>query len=43
MAIVTYRGVQYDTKERNARPTVKVQAHEVYRGVKHDENVEVRK
>jgi len=43
MAMVTYSGVKSDTEERNTRPIIKVQAHEVYRGVKHDENVEVRK
>ncbi len=42
---VTYRGVSYDTQELRNRPTVSKRVSETYRGVKHQEtiNVEVAK
>lgn len=42
---VTYRGVSYDTQEHRNRPKVSKQVSETYRGVKHNEtiNVEVAK
>ena len=42
MSIATYRGVKYDT-DVYAKRTHQVQAQEVYRGIKHDEKVEVTK
>lgn len=39
MAQVTYRGVKYDTEEYHNRPTTTSIVSEVYRGVKHPENV----
>ncbi len=43
MSIVTYRGVKYDTDSRAKRELVKIDVHEVYRGIKHDEKLEVQK
>jgi len=43
MSIVTYRGVKYDTDSRSNRELVKTNVREVYRGIKHDEKVEVQK
>jgi hypothetical protein len=43
MSIVTYRGVAYDTKDHAKREMSKYVAHEIYRGIKHDETVEVKK
>lgn len=43
MAIVTYRGVKYDTALRSQRPTEKFLVEETYRGIPHQETVEVKK
>ena len=43
MSIVTYRGVKYDTEAYKARPHETKVFHETYRGIKHDEKVEVVK
>ena len=43
MAKVTYRGVSYDTNARKERPVTTKVVTETYRGVDHDEKVEVRK
>ena len=40
---VTYRGVSYDTTDRQPRQTVKKEVSETYRGVQHTEKVEVTK
>ena len=42
MSIATYRGVKYDT-DAYAKSKRQFQATEVYRGIKHDEKVEVTK
>jgi len=42
MSIATYRGVKYDT-DVYAKSKHQIQAQEVYRGIKHDEKVEVTK
>ena len=39
MAKVTYRGVIYDTEARKARETQALKVKEVYRGIRHDEEV----
>lgn len=39
---VTYRGVKYDTEARKAAPRTTQTVQEVYRGIKHQENVEVK-
>jgi hypothetical protein len=43
MSIATYRGVPYDTEARKSVPTEKHVVSETYRGIKHQEVVEVRK
>jgi hypothetical protein len=43
MAIVTYRGVKYDTEACKSAQSEKHVVTEVYRGIKHTELVEVRK
>ena len=40
---VTYRGVKYDTQARKAAPHKTQVVQEVYRGIKHIEQVEVAK
>jgi hypothetical protein len=42
MSIATYRGVKYDT-DVYAKSKHQIRAQEVYRGIKHDEKVEVTK
>lgn len=43
MSIVTYRGVSYDTEARKTAARETKMFHEVYRGIKHTEKVEVAK
>jgi len=43
MAIVTYRGVKYDSRSYANRPTEKHFVTETYRGIPHKETVEVKK
>lgn len=43
MALVTYRGVKYDTKQYAHRPHETHTVKEMWRGVPHEEKVEVTK